>query len=56
MVGKAQQIFDPSSKHPGNELTDYEDKYQHAYVFFAIIAMFLFFWLLVILGATNALH
>ena len=56
MVGKSQEIFDPSTKHPGNEIADYDDKYVHTYVFFAVIFMYLFFWLLFYLGSTNAMR
>ena len=56
MVGKAQQIDDPGTKHPGSEITDYEDKLVWRNMLIVIMAIVAFAVLLFFLGATNVIH
>jgi hypothetical protein len=56
MVGKAQQIDDPNTKHPGCEISDLEDMVVERNIVFAVIAMLLFFVLLYYLGGANVIH
>jgi membrane-associated protease RseP (regulator of RpoE activity) len=55
MVGSAQLIDDPGTKHPGNEPYGYDVAKVSAVLWITVFFMFVFFWLLVFLGGMNLL-
>jgi hypothetical protein len=56
MVGRAQQIDDPGTKHDRDNLVRMEDRAVTRNIFFVVLGIAAFIVLLYFLGGSNAMH
>ena len=56
MVGKAQQVDDPGSKHHRNDVVRMEDATVTRNIILVVLAIAVFVFLLDLLGGSNLMH